>query len=207
MGKTRLEAFSDAVIAVIITIMVLEMKVPHGESTDALAPLMPVFLSYVLSFVYLGIYWTNHHHLLHAARTVSGPILWANLHLLFWLSLIPFGTAWMGENQFAPIPTAAYGVICVMAAVAYGILVRALIAREGPDSVIATAIGTDIKGRISPVLYILAIPVALALPWLAFGIYVFVALIWFVPDRRIERRLGPEAGHDHVAEAAARREP
>jgi uncharacterized membrane protein len=207
MTKSRMEAFSDGVIAILITIMVLELGVPHGTDLNALAPLAPVLVSYVLSFANLAIYWNNHHHLLQAAHRVDGRILWANLHLLFWLSLIPFGTAWMGENEFAPIPTAAYGVICVMAAVAYGILVRALIAREGPDSVIATAIGTDIKGRISPALYVLAIPIALVWPWVAFGIYVFVALIWFVPDRRIERRLGPDAGHDHAEEAAARREP
>ena len=207
MTKSRMEAFSDGVIAILITIMVLELGVPHGTDLSALAPLAPVLVSYVLSFANLAIYWNNHHHLLQAAHRVDGRILWANLHLLFWLSLIPFGTAWMGENEFAPIPTAAYGVICIGAAMAYYLLVRALIAREGPDSIIATAIGTDIKGRISPALYLIAIPIALVLPWVAFGIYVFVALIWFVPDRRIERRLGPEAGHDHVAEAAAQREP
>jgi uncharacterized membrane protein len=204
MTKSRMEAFSDGVIAILITIMVLELGVPHGTDLSALAPLAPVLLSYVLSFANLAIYWNNHHHLLQAAHRVDGRILWANLHLLFWLSLVPFGTAWMGENEFAPVPTAAYGVILIMAAVAYYILVRALIAREGPDSVIATAIGTDIKGRISPILYAIAIPVALVLPWVSFGIYVLVALIWFVPDRRIERRLGPDAGHDHTAEATSR---
>jgi uncharacterized membrane protein len=207
MTKSRMEAFSDGVIAILIKIMVLELGVPHGTDLSALAPLAPVLVSYVLSFANLAIYWNNHHHLLQAAHRVDGRILWANLHLLFWLSLVPFGTGWMGENEFAPIPTAAYGVILICAAIAYYILVRALIAREGPDSIIATAIGTDIKGRISPALYLIAIPIALVLPWVAFGIYVFVALIWFVPDRRIERRLGPEAGHDHVAEATAPREP
>ena len=207
MTKGRMEAFSDGVIAILITIMVLELGVPHGTDLAALRPIAPILISYVLSFVNLGIYWNNHHHLLQAAHRVDGRILWANLYLLFWLSLVPFGTAWMGENEFAPVPVAAYGVILIMAALAYYILVRALIAREGPDSVIATAIGTDIKGRISPALYAIAIPVALVLPWLAFGIYVFVALIWFVPDRRIERHLGPDTGHDHAAEATARREP
>jgi uncharacterized membrane protein len=207
MTKSRMEAFSDGVIAILITIMVLELGVPHGTDLNALAPLAPVLVSYVLSFANLAIYWNNHHHLLQAAHRVDGRILWANLHLLFWLSLVPFGTAWMGENEFAPVPTAAYGVILIMSAVAYYILVRALIAREGPDSIIATAIGTDIKGRISPILYAIAIPVALFFPWVSFGIYVFVALIWFVPDRRIEQRLGPDTGHDHAAEATARPEP
>ena len=190
MGTNRLEAFSDGVIAVIITIMVLEMKVPHGEGMETLVPVIPIFLSYILSFVYLGIYWNNHHHMLHACQKVTGSMLWANLHLLFWLSLIPFATGWMGENNFAPIPVAAYGVVLVAAAVAYYILVRALIAREGRDSVLAIAVGRDTKGTISPLIYAIAIPIALVAPWVSFALYVFVAVIWFVPDLRIERQLG-----------------
>ncbi len=191
MTKGRLEAFSDGVMAILITIMVLELGVPHGDQLEDLAPLGAVFLSYVLSFLNLGIYWNNHHHLLQAAHHVDGRILWANLHLLFWLSLFPFGTAWMGENSFAPIPVAAYGVVLLAAAVAYYILVRALIAREGADSVLAQAVGSDRKGRFSPLGYAAAIPIALlGLPLVSFGLYVFVALIWFIPDLRIERRLG-----------------
>ena len=189
MGKGRLEAFSDAVIAIILTIMVLEMKVPHGESLQALQPLIPVFLSYVLSFVYLGIYWNNHHHMLHTVRTVTGPILWANLHLLFWLSLVPFATGWMGENHFAPVPTSLYGVVMLMAAIAYYILQQLIIASQGPDSILRRAVGGDWKGKLSPVLYTLAIPLAFWSRWLALGIYVLVALIWLVPDRRIEQML------------------
>jgi len=187
MGKNRLEAFSDGVIAIIITIMVLEMKVPHGESLDALVPLIPVFLSYVLSFVYVGIYWNNHHHMLHASANVSGAALWANLHLLFWLSLFPFATGWMGENHFAAVPTALYGVVLLCAAIAYRILQQELIASQG--SVLARAIGRDWKGKLSPVLYIAGIVSALWLPTLAQAIYVLVALLWLVPDRRIEHQL------------------
>jgi uncharacterized membrane protein len=189
MTKGRMEAFSDGVIAILITIMVLELGVPHGRDLGALAPLAPVLLSYVLSFMNLGIYWNNHHHLLQAANHVDGRILWANLHLLFWLSLIPVGTAWMGENSFAPIPVAAYGVVLLAAAIAYFLLVRALIAREGKDSLLARAIGNDDKGKASPLLYAIAIPIALVAPWVSFGLYVLVAMIWFVPDLRIERNI------------------
>src|SRR5512146_312788 len=167
MGKGRLEAFSDGVIAIIITIMVLEMKVPHGDDLAALAPLFPVFISYVLSFVYVGIYWNNHHHLLHAVQRISGPILWANMHLLFWLSLFPFVTGWMGENHFAPQPTAVYGVVLFMAAIAYFILQRTILRAHGPDSVLARAIGRDLKGRMSPMLYLAAIAVSLWQVWVA----------------------------------------
>ncbi len=191
MIKTRLEAFSDGVIAIIITIMVLELKAPHGESLAALRPLLPVFLSYVLSFAYLAIYWNNHHHMLHACRNVTGSILWANLHLLFWLSLIPFTTAWMGENQFAEPPTALYGFVLLMAAIAYVILQRRIIASQGEDSVLARAIGKDWKGKLSPVLYVLGILIAFTSHWVSKAIYVLVALLWLVPDRRIERTLAP----------------
>jgi TMEM175 potassium channel family protein len=187
MGKERLEAFSDGVIAIIITIMVLEMKVPHGESLDALLSLVPVFLSYVLSFVYVGIYWNNHHHMLHASASVSGAALWANLHLLFWLSLFPFATGWMGENHFAAVPTALYGVVLLCAAIAYWILQQALIAAHG--AVLAKAVGRDWKGKLSPVLYLAGIVSAMWLPTLAQVIYVLVALLWLVPDRRIEHQL------------------
>ena len=189
MGKNRLEAFSDGVIAIIITIMVLELKVPRGEGIDALAPLIPVFLSYVLSFIYVGIYWNNHHHLFNAAKRVSGGILWANLHLLFWLSLFPFATGWMGENHLASTPTAAYGLVLLMAAIAYWILQHAIIAQQGRQSLLATAIGRDWKGRISPALYLAAIPLSFVNPWIASGIYVLVATLWLIPDRRIERVL------------------
>jgi uncharacterized membrane protein len=192
MGKARLEAFSDGVIAILITIMVLELKVPHGENLAALLPLLPVFLSYVLSFVYLGIYWNNHHHLLLASRVVTGPILWANLHLLFWLSLIPFTTGWMGENHFAAAPTALYGLILLMAALAYWLLQRLIIAAQGEDSLLQKAIGSDWKGRLSPVLYLIAIPAAFRAQWISQAIYVLVALFWLVPDRRIERILGKD---------------
>jgi len=187
MQKNRLEAFSDGVLAIIITIMVLELKVPHGVEFAALKPLLPVLLSYVLSFLYVGIYWSNHHHMLHSARSVSGLILWANLHLLFWLSLFPFTTGWIGENHVAPVPAAVYGFVLLMAAIAYFILQRAIIAHHGPDSLLATAIGTDWKGKLSPVLYFLAIPLAFIGPWISYGIYILVALLWLVPDRRIER--------------------
>ena len=189
MNKGRLEAFSDGVIAVIITIMVLEMKVPHGETAETLAPLIPVFLSYVLSFVYVGIYWTNHHHMLHATSRVSGSMLWANLHLLFWLSLIPFTTGWMGENHFAATPTALYGVVLLLAAIAYWILERLIIVSQGPDSVLKNAVGRDWKAQISPVLYAVAIPMAFVSRWVSLGLYVVVALLWLVPDKRIEKAL------------------
>ncbi len=189
MGKGRLEAFSDGVIAIIITIMVLELKVPHGERIDALAPLVPVFLSYVLSFVYVGIYWNNHHHMLHACRTVTGPMLWANLHLLFWLSLFPFATGWMGENHFAAAPSAFYGVVLLMAAIAYWILQQLIIASQGPGSLLRKAVGADWKGKVSPLIYIIAIPAAYWSQRLSQGLYVLVALVWLVPDRRIENAL------------------
>ena len=187
MNKNRLEAFSDGVIAVIITIMVLEMKVPHGESFEALGPLIPVFLTYVLSFVYVGIYWNNHHHMLHTCERVTGSILWANLHLLFWLSLIPFTTGWMGENHFATTPTTLYGVVLLMAAIAYLILQQVIIASQGRDSLLKKAIKGDWKGKLSLIIYILAIPVSFWLHWVAQVLYVLVALIWLIPDRRIER--------------------
>ena len=187
--KNRLEAFSDGVLAIIITIMVLELKVPQGVELEALKPLLPVFLSYVLSFIYLGIYWNNHHHLLHTIRRVSGGILWANLHLLFWLSLFPFATAWIGENHVAPTPTALYGCVLLMAAIAYYILQRTIIAKEGRDSLLAAAIGPDWKGKLSPALYLASIPLAFVHPWISNAVYVFVALLWLVPDRRIERVL------------------
>jgi uncharacterized membrane protein len=196
MKTNRLEAFSDGVIAILITIMVLELKVPHGTDLAVLRPLVPVFLTYVLSFVYLGIYWNNHHHMLHTVRHVNGGILWANLHLLFWLSLVPFATGWMGENQLASGPSALYGVVFLMAALAYYILQRAIISSHGPDSVLARALGRDIKGRTSPVLYVVGILSAFMQPLVSAGVYVLVAVIWLVPDRRIERALvehGPAA--------------
>jgi len=193
MSKGRLEAFSDGVLAIIITIMVLELKVPHGVELAALKPLVPVFLTYVLSFIYLGIYWNNHHHMFHATKQVSGGILWANLHLLFWLSLFPFATGWIGENHVAPTPTAVYGFILLMAAIAYYILERAIIARQGHDSVLGAAVGFDWKGKLSPVLYFVAILLSFLNPWIATGIYVGVALLWLVPDRRIERALEQHA--------------
>jgi uncharacterized membrane protein len=184
-----MEAFSDGVLAIIITIMVLELGVPHEPGPAALLPLVPTFMSYALSFVYLGIYWNNHHHLLQAIKYVDGRVLWANLHLLFWLSLIPFATAWMGENHFAAWPAALYGVVLVLAAIAYFILTRALIALHGKESVLATAVGRDFKGKVSVGMYLVAIPLAFANSWLAFGLYVLVAAVWFVPDRRIEQAL------------------
>ena len=189
MQKNRLEAFSDGVLAIIITIMVLELKVPHGVELAALKPMLPVFLSYLLSFIYVGIYWNNHHHLFQAATRVSGGILWANLHLLFWLSLFPFTTAWMGENHLAPTPTAVYGFVLLMAAIAFYVLQRCIIAQQGRGSLLAAAIGSDWKGKLSPALYLAAIPLAFVSPWISSGLYVFVALIWFIPDRRIERAL------------------
>ena len=189
MSKGRMEAFSDGVFAIVITIMVLELKTPREASLQSLRPLLPVFLSYVLSFVHLGIYWSNHHHLLQAVRHVNGPILWANLHLLFWLTLVPVVTAWMGEH-FAALPVAVYGTVLILAAVAYSILTRALVARHGRDSAIAAAVGRDDKGKLSVVIYAVAIPVALVEPRLACALYVAVAVIWLVPDRRIEKILG-----------------
>jgi uncharacterized membrane protein len=193
MEKNRLEAFSDGVLAIIITIMVLELKVPHAEPHAAelagLATRLPIFLSYVLSFIYVGIYWNNHHHLFHSTRHVTGGILWANLHLLFWLSLLPFTTDWMGENHFAPTPTAVYGLVLLMAALAYYVLQRTIIVQQGRNSLLAAAIGKDWKGKLSPTLYFIAIPLAFVSAGMANGLYVLVALIWLVPDRRIERVL------------------
>jgi uncharacterized membrane protein len=186
MNKGRLEAFSDGVIAILITIMVLELKIPHGEDWNALRPLLPVLGTYVLSFVFLGIYWNNHHHMLHLVHRVDGRVLWANLHLLFWLSLVPFTTGWMGENHFAPLPTAIYGVVLLLAGGAYQLLKIAIIARQGAGSKLAVALGRDTKGKVSVVLYAAAVPLAFVNRWAAYAIYVAVALIWFVPDRRIE---------------------
>jgi uncharacterized membrane protein len=190
MTKSRLEAFSDGVLAIVITIMVLEAKVPHGDaSLAALWPIAPVLVSYVLSFLYIGIYWNNHHHMLHAAQKVDGRVLWANLHLLFWLTLVPFATGWMGENHFAAWPTVLYGVVLLLAAIAYFILARVLIAVNGRDSALARAIGRDAKGKISIVLYVAALPLAFLAGWIALAIYAIVAVIWLVPDRRIEKTL------------------
>src|SRR5215472_10078227 len=189
MSKGRLEGFSDGVIAIIITIMVLEMKVPHGNRLEALKPLLPVFLSYVLSFLYVGIYWNNHHHMLHASTTVTGAMLWANLHLLFWLSLFPFTTGWMGENHFTAVPTALYGVVLLMAGVAYYLLQQVIIRAQGQNSILKKAIGRDWKGKLSPALYIVAIVATLRSTWIAQAVFVIAALIWLIPDRRIEKRL------------------
>jgi uncharacterized membrane protein len=191
MNRGRLEAFSDGVIAILITIMVLELKIPHGADFGALRSLLPLFLVYVLSFVYLGIYWSNHHHLLHTVTSVNGGMLWANLHLLFWLSLVPFTTAWMGENHFAALPTAVYGVVLLLAGIAYEILVRLIIASQGVHSTLATALGKDVKGMVSPVLYAVAIPLAFVHQAIANAIYISVALMWLVPDRRIEKKIIP----------------
>ncbi len=191
MTKGRLEAFSDGVIAVIITVMVLELRAPHDATWQGLAPLMPVFVTYVLSFVFIGIYWSNHHHLLQVVEHVSGRVLWANLHLLFWLSLIPFVTGWMGENNFASVPVALYGVVLLLASVAYLILARTLLSIHSPDSVLATALGNDLKGKISTMIYLVAIPLAFVRSWLACALYVVVAVIWLVPDRRIEKKIAP----------------
>jgi uncharacterized membrane protein len=189
MTKGRLEAFSDGVIAILITIMVLELTIPEGADLAALQPVLPVFLTYVLSFVVLGIYWNNHHHMLHAADRINGKVLWANLHLLFWLSLLPFGTGWMGENHFAPLPTAVYGVVLLLAAIAYTTLQATIIAAQGPHSRLASAVGSDRKGKLSMLLYAVAIPLAFVNQWISDAIYVIVVLIWFVPDRRIESTL------------------
>ena len=190
MGKGRIEAFSDGVIAIIITIMVLELKVPHGEGWEAILPLAPVFMSYALSFLYVGIYWNNHHHMFHTVKHVDGVVLWANLHLLFWLSLLPFATGWVGENHYAPTPVAAYGVVLIMAAIAYTILVRVLLRLHGGDSVFAKAIGSDLKGKLSLALYVAGIATSFFNEWAAMAFYVSVALIWFIPDRRFEKALG-----------------
>jgi uncharacterized membrane protein len=189
MKSSRLEAFSDGVIAILITIMVLELKAPLGQSLTALAPLAPVFLAYVLSFIYLGIYWNNHHHLLQTSPTVTGAMLWANLHLLFWLSLVPFATAWMGENQFAAAPSAVYGFVLLMAAMAYLILERSIMRAQGPESLLRGALGWDWKGKLSPVIYLTAVPMAYLSHWIAQSLYVLTALLWLVPDRRIEHAL------------------
>jgi TMEM175 potassium channel family protein len=189
MEKDRLLAFSDGVVAIIITIMVLELKVPHGSNLEDLAGVLPTFLSYILSFVYVAIYWNNHHHLLYTVNRVDGLILWANTHLLFWLSLVPFATAWMGENHFAKLPTAVYGMALLMPAIAYSLLQKAILRREGQDSTLATALGRDVKGKISPVLYVTAIALSFVSPLVAGIIYVSVAVMWLIPDRRIERAL------------------
>ena len=186
-----MEAFSDGVIAILITIMVLELHAPHGSSLSALKPLGPVFVSYVLSFVLLGIYWNNHHHLLQAARAVSGGVLWANLHLLFWLSLFPFATAWMGGNHFDRLPTAVYGVVLLAAAIAYYLLQKTIVAVDGPGSTLSAALGRDLKGKLSPVLYAIAIVAAFVNRWISVGLYVAVAVMWFIPDRRLETSTGP----------------
>jgi uncharacterized membrane protein len=192
MGKGRLEAFSDGVMAIIITIMVLEIKVPHGDTLNDLRPLLPVLLSYILSFVYVGIYWNNHHHMLHATTTVTGAMLWANLHLLFWLSLFPFATGWMGENHFTALPTALYGAVLLMAAIAYYLLERTIIRAQGPASILQQAVGRDWKGKLSPLLYVTAIVATLLSPVISQMIFVAVALIWLIPDRRIENVLPRE---------------
>lgn len=189
MEKGRLEAFSDGVIAIIITIMVLELKVPHGSDLTALSSLTPILLSYVLSFIFVGIYWNNHHHLLQAINSVNGHVLWANLHLLFWLSLIPFVTGWMGENHFTALPVALYGVVLLFSAIAYVILTKTLISHHGRNSTLAAALGRDLKGKISVVLYILAIPLAFVNSWFACGLYFLVAAMWLIPDRRIEKNI------------------
>jgi len=194
MGTGRLEAFSDGVLAIVITIMVLELRVPAGVDLASLRPLLPVFLTYVLSFAYLGIYWNNHHHMLHVTRRVSGLVLWANLHLLFWLSLVPFVTGWMGANPTRSVPAALYGGVLLMAAIAYWLLQRAIVAAEGSNSLLARAVGRDLKGNLSPVLYVAAIVAAFERPWLADAVYVAVALLWLVPDRRIERALAVAEG-------------
>ena len=189
MSKGRIEAFTDAVLAILITIMVLELKVPHGSDLESLRPLAPVFMSYLLSFVFLGIYWNNHHHLLHAADRINGKILWANLHLLFWLSLVPFATGWLGENHAAPLPTAVYGGVLLLAGISYFILEKAIIAEQGENSRLAEALGKDVKGKVSPLLFAVAIPTAFVYRWVSIGLYIFVTLMWLVPDRRIESKV------------------
>ena len=189
MKTSRLEAFSDGVLAIIITIMVLELKAPHGDTASALIPLVPAFMSYVLSFLYIGIYWNNHHHMLQTTESVNGGILWANLHLLFWLSLFPISTAWMGENHFSALPTALYGLILLMAAIAYWILQKAIISTQGNDSLLARAVGRDLKGKSSPLIYLVSIPLAYVSSWISLFLYLFVALMWLVPDRRIEKAM------------------
>ncbi len=193
MRKVRLEAFSDGVIAILITIMVLELKIPHGADLESLRPLLPVFLTYVLSFLYLAIYWNNHHHMLQATEHINGKILWANMHLLFWLSLIPFVTGWMGENHFATLPTAVYGAVLLAAAIAYYVLQKMIIAQQGRNSKLKAAIGRDLKGKISPLIYLAAIPLAFVNQWISDALYVLVALMWLVPDRRIESKLNGSA--------------
>ena len=195
MKKGRLEAFSDGVIAIIITIMVLELKIPHGADWEALRPIVPVFLTYVMSFVYLGIYWNNHHHMLYVTEHINGKILWANMHLLFWLSLIPFVTGWMGENHFAALPTAVYGGVLLAAAIAYYILQQLIIAQQGPNSRLKAAVGRDIKGKISPIIYTVAIALAFVNQWFSDALYVLVALMWLIPDKRIEAKLNDPATH------------
>ncbi|HEU4477925.1 MAG TPA: TMEM175 family protein [Pyrinomonadaceae bacterium] len=192
MKKGRLEAFSDGVIAILITIMVLELKIPHGADLESLKPILPVFLTYVLSFVYLAIYWNNHHHMLHATDKINGKILWANMHLLFWLSLIPFATGWMGENHFATIPTAVYGAVLLAAAIAYYVLQKLIISQQGENSKLKAALGRDIKGKISPLIYLAAILLAFVNQWIADALYVLAALIWLVPDKRIESKLNSD---------------
>jgi uncharacterized membrane protein len=199
MGKTRLEAFSDGVIAIIITIMVLELKAPHGSDWSSLLPVLPSLLAYALSFIYLGIYWNNHHHMLHLADRISGGILWANLHLLFWLSLVPFVTGWVAEDSHASVPAALYGVVFLLAAIAYTILERAIIAHQGPRSRLKAAVGDDRKGKASMGLYAAAVLLAFVHPWIADAIYVFVALIWLVPDRRIESLVQSALHGEHGA--------
>ena len=195
MGKARLEAFSDGVIAIIITIMVLELRLSHEPDFESLIPMLPAFLSYVLSFLYIGIYWNNHHHMLHATKRVNGAVLWANLHLLFWLSLFPIVTGWVGENHFAPAPMALYGAVLLMAGVAYLVLQNAIIACQGNDSLLAKAVGRDTKGKLSAVLYGVAIPLAYFEVWISGSIYVFVAMMWLIPDRRIERMVAHNSDH------------
>jgi uncharacterized membrane protein len=193
MRKGRLEAFSDGVIAIIITIMVLELKIPHGADWEAIRPVVPVFFTYVLSFVYLGIYWNNHHHMLYVTDHINGGILWANMHLLFWLSLVPFVTGWMGENHFAPLPTAVYGGVMLAAAVAYYILQRMIIAEQGPHSQLKAAVGRDVKGKLSPLIYVAAVVMAFVNQWVSDALYVLVALMWLIPDSRIESKLDEPA--------------
>jgi uncharacterized membrane protein len=201
MTKGRLEAFSDGVVAIIITIMVLELKVPHGADLEALRPLLPTFLTYALSFIYVGIYWNNHHHLLHATTRIDGGVLWANLHLLFWLSLTPFVQGWMGENHYEPLPVAVYGGVLLMCSIAYYILVRAIVHAEGPRSRIAFAVGGDVKGKVSSVLYAVAIPLAFVRPWMALAIYILVALMWLVPDRRMVSKHGADVAEPPTSHA------